>query len=409
MTALDTLINAFVPGERVFLPGSAGEILPLSDAMASLPPLAITSSFVPGINRLRLDQLSPGSSWTGLFAQPGPPGAQEAGLFRHLVQSYGAFAQTLAHGTPFDNCLVHVAPPDADGMCSLGAAVEFTPIVARRARRLLAVINPRMPRLTHAVALPLRDFALAVQIDAPLYEYDVGAESPQSSAIAALIADFVPDGACLQIGLGKVPDALLRALTNRRRLRLHSGMLSDGVRALVEAGSLDPDTRPVSCVHVGSQAHYRWLADRSDFAIRPCDETHAPATLSGLRRMVAVNGALSVDLFGQANLEMLGGRAVSGVGGAADFARAAALAGDGISIIALPATSGRSDLSRIVPQLDSVASLPRQDVDVVVTEHGAADLRGLTVAERGRALIRIAAPQHRATLDAAFHDLLRLL
>ena len=106
---------------------------------------------------------------------------------------------------------------------------------------------------------------------------------------------------------------------------------------------------------------------------------------------------------------MLGGRAVSGVGGAADFARAAALAGDGISIIALPATSGRSDLSRIVPQLDSVASLPRQDVDVVVTEHGAADLRGLTVAERGRALIRIAAPQHRATLDAAFHDLLRLL
>jgi acyl-CoA hydrolase len=240
-------------------------------------------------------------------------------------------------------------------------------------------------------------------------EYSVGAPSAQAAAIAARIAAFIDDGATLQIGLGKVPDALLRRLTDRRGLRLHSGMLSDGARLLADGGSLDADWPHTGCVHVGSGEYYGWLAERADFAVRGCDVTHAPGVLAGLRRLVAVNSALSVDLFGQANLEMLDGRMVSGIGGAPDFARAAALSADGISILALPSTSGRAEASRIVPRLDGVCSLPRNDIDVVITEHGAADLRHGSVMQRAERLIAVAAPQHRGALANAWRDIAQRL
>jgi acyl-CoA hydrolase len=182
-------------------------------------------------------------------------------------------------------------------------------------------------------------------------------------------------------------------------------MLSDGARALADAGSLDRNFTHTCCLQLGSIGYYDWLADRADFAVRGCDITHAAAELARLTRLVAVNSALSVDLFGQANLEMLGGRMVSGCGGAPDFARGAALSAGGVSIVALPSTAGRDAASRIVPQLHGLVTLPRTDIDVIVTEHGAADLRGCTVIERGERLISIAAPQHRATLSDAWRDI----
>ena len=409
MNDVSRLVRAFVPGERVFMPGSAGEVPALTAALADGPPLDITASFVTGINKLPLAHLPEGSHWNGLFAQPSTTGAHGRGIFRQSVHSYGGYALALARGPGFDTCIVQVAPPDQNGNCSLGVAVEFTPIAVRKSRRVLAVINPRMPHIAGAASLPYRDFAVVAEIDAPLREYQVGAPSALATRIAKRIATYIEDGAALQIGLGKVPDALLRLLTDRRRLRLHSGMLSDGAQLLAESGSLDPNFAHTSCVHVGTQSYYDWLAGRTDFAVRGCDQTHAPATLAGMSGLIAVNSALSVDLFGQANLEMLDGRAISSVGGAADFARAASFSADGISIIALPATSGSSDLPRIVPRLDGICSLPRQDVDVVITEHGAADLRGLSVFERGTALIAVAAPQHRPALDAAFSDIIRIL
>lgn len=408
MSELAELVRNLRGDRRVFLPGSAGEVVGLVDALRAeaAPSLHITASFVPGINPLPFGGLP---DVTGLFAQSGMAGAQASGHFRQLVTSYGAYVDDLRAGPGFDTTVVQVAPPDAEGRCSMGLAVEFTPLAISRSRRVIAVINPQMPALAGAVSLHLAEFAAMFTRDAPLREYDVGAPSAQATATAACIAQFVDDGAALQIGLGKVPDALLHQLTDRRRLRLHSGMLSDGVRLLAENCSLDPDFPHTSCVHVGTRGYYDWLADQPNFAVRGCAETHAAGTLAGLDGLVAVNGALSVDLFGQANLEMLGGRAVSGVGGAADFARGARMSRGGISIIALQATAGRGGVSRIVPRLDSVCSIPRHDVDVVVTEHGAADLRQASVMERGQRLIAIAAPQHRETLAAAFHDIARQL
>lgn len=400
------LARLLTQGERVFLPGSSGEVPSFIDALCdgAAPPLDITATFAPGINASPLERLPEGTIYRSIFALPVAAGAQRSGRYRHLPMSYGAFAQRLAR-LSFDTVVVHAAPPDDDGYCSLGAAVEFLPTVISLSRRILAVINPRMPRMPKSERFRLSDAVAFAEIDAPLIGYNVGAPSAEATVIAGHIARFVEDGATLQIGLGKIPDALLRLLSDRRGLKLHSGMLSDGARLLAEAGSLDPDFSHASCVQVGSAAHYAWLRDNPMFAVRACSMTHAPETLAGLRRFVAVNSALSVDLFGQANLEMLNGRMVSGVGGAADFSRAAAGAADGISIIALPATSGKSNISRIVPRLDGIVSVPRHDIDVIVTEHGVADLRFCSAIERGERLIEIAAPEHRAALLSTFNDM----
>ena len=271
------------------------------------------------------------------------------------------------------------------------------------------MINPHLPPLVHGVRLPMASFAATIEVEALLREYDVGAPSAQASAIAGHIARYIVDGATLQVGLGKVPDALLRLLTDRRNLKLHSGMLSDGAQILAEKGCLDAGFRHTACVGLGSQAFYAWLDGRDDFAIAGCDVTHDALRLASLAGLVAVNSAISVDLFGQANLEMLDGRMISGVGGAPDFARGASLAQGGLSIIALPSVGGKEQTSRIVPQLDTAISLPRYDIDVLVTEQGAADLRGLTIAARAMAIAAVAAPQHRGALEEAAHALQRRL
>ena len=402
--SLAALVGQFAPGERVFLPGSAGEIPALTEALFSpaAPPLNITASFVPGINRVPLERLPQGATFASMFAQPTIPQAQEQGRFRHLPLSYGGFASYLRHRASFDTCIVHVAPPDADGRCSLGVAVEFTPIAAARSRRIVAFVNRQMPSLPGADVIRLGDIDLVVENDAPLCTYDVGTASQQANLIASHVAAFIGDGAVLQIGLGKVPDALLRQLTGRRGLRLHSGMLSDGAKALAQAGSLDRDWLHTSCVHVGTSDYYAWLADRADFAVRACDHTHAASLLACLPCLMAVNSALSVDLFGQANLEMLDGHMVSGVGGAADFSRGASLSPGGASIIALPATTGKGQASRIVPALNGPSSIPRHDVDIIVTEFGAADLRDCSAIQRAEKIIAIAAPQHQSALQDAW-------
>lgn len=400
------MARLFAPGERVFLPGSAAEVPALIAALSDgvTPPLDITGTLVPGINASPVEHLPAGSVYSSIFALPAPKGAHATGKMRHLAMSYGTFARRL-ESMAFDTVVVQVSPPDADGMCSLGAMVEFLPTVIPRSKRVLAVVNPNMPRMPKAESFRLADAAAYTEVDAPLAAYDVGEPSPDALTTAGFIARFIEDGTTLQVGLGKVPDALMRGLTDRKNLRLHSGMLSDGARFLAEAGSLDPDFDHMSCVHVGSAAHYAWLRDNPIFSVKGCAVTHNPVTLAGMKRFVAVNSALSVDLFGQANLEMLNGRMVSGVGGAADFSRGAASSADGVSIIALPATSGRSNVSRIVPQLDGIVSIPRHDVDVVITEHGIADLRGCSTVQRGERLIEIAAEDHRPALREAFRDM----
>ncbi|MDO9527351.1 MAG: acetyl-CoA hydrolase/transferase C-terminal domain-containing protein [Gemmobacter sp.] len=391
-------------GARVFIPGSAAEFGPLTDYLLSdaVPPLQTTSSLVPGINPVSVWPPRTGTTLASPFPF-GAAGAQDTGAMRHMALSYFQFDRDLA-AQRFDLCVVQVAPPDAQGRASLGPSVEFTPTVLRGGARIIAVVNPNLPMMRGSAWIRLSDTAVVIDSDAPLRTYEAGAPRVEATAIAKAVAGFIGDGATVQIGIGKVPGAPLRALTDRSGLRLHSGMLSDGMQALTAAGALDPAYQPTSCVHVGSAAHYDWLRGRDGIVVAPVSQTpHAPATLAAQPGLVAVSGALSVDLFGQANLDSIGSRAISGVGGAADFAAAAAR-GNGVSIVVLPATDPKGS-SRITAGQSGPVSLPRHDIDVIVTEYGAADLRGACVMERAERLIAIAAPNHRSALTDQWRDI----
>ncbi len=397
------------PGQSLYLAGGLTPPVPFIDALQSEPEaargLTMTTSLAPGITiPFDFDRLHPSAVVSGLFMQPELRAAQRQGRFRLLPMSFGGFLRHL-QTQQFDLGVVQVAPPDAQGRCSLGPSVEFTPAALARCRRVLALINPRLPSLPGAVSLDVERFSACCEIDLPLPEYRVDDDEP-TRAIARHIAALVDDGCTVQTGLGKVPTAMAHCLRDRRRLRIHSGMVSDGLLDLADAGALDTDAEHRTGVAAGTDRLYRWLPQAPGLRIVGCEHTHGAAVLATLQRFVAVNSALEVDLFGQCNLEHAQGRAVSGAGGAPDFARAARLCVGGLSIVALNASYRNGQASRIVARLDpgAVVSLARTDVDLVVTEFGVADLRQASVHDRAQALIGVAAPAFRADLDRAWTD-----
>lgn len=376
------------PGERIFHPGTVGNVAELTAAILAPEgkPLHLTTSMVPGINRLPRGSLNPQGSFTNPF-----PSSGLAGNVTVPATSYYGYSSMIRRSR-FDVTVLVVAPPRPDGHASLGLLAEFTPDAVARSGRFIAVINPNMPDIPGSPTVRLADAALVVETDAPLATYGSGSATDEANSIAEGIAAFIGDGATLEFGIGKVPHALMSLLTDRRNLKMHSGMLSDGIRILAEAGALDTTAPMVSCVHVGTAEHYDWMRGREGFEIAPVSQTHDIARLAGLPGFVAINSALSIDLLGQANLEEIDGNPVSAVGGAADFAHIGALRHDALSIIGMPAR-GPKGVNRIVPRLDGPVSLPRHTIDVIVTEFGAADLRGLNARARAEAIISVAAPE----------------
>lgn len=399
-----SLIDRFAPGERLFISGSSGEAAGLMEAVLAAGERGagweILTSFVAGINPLKIDATTPGPRVTGLFMQPGVAAAHASGRFRHLPLAYSGFLRHIRDRVSVDTCIVQVAPPDAHGQCSLGPAVEFVPDIIAKGGRVMAVINANVPRIPGSLSLPYAGFAAVVEADAPLRSLPAGGEGGEAGQIADHVAPFITDGATLQIGIGKVPTAIFERLHDRRGLKLRSGLLSDSVIDLAASGALEPGSTMLGCVLVGSPEFYDWCRDRPRLVVRSVSDSHDIAHLLTVPNFVAINSALEVDLFGQCNLEIAGGKARSGIGGAPDFALAGHLSAQGLSVIALPAAIGGDKASRIVPRLSdpSIVSLPRNVADIVVTEHGSADLRGKSVHERAEALIAIAAPPFRAAL-----------
>jgi acyl-CoA hydrolase len=413
--SLDKLSTLVAPGDLVYLPGASGAPLAFVDALLNdkerSAGLQLLTSYVPGINALDIERLHATAKVTGLFMQPGLSAAQRDGRYRALAMTYAGFVRHVQDSVTPDLTVVQVSPPDSNGRCSLGPAVEFMPEILKKSRRVLGLINCKVPVIKDAFSIAYEQLTSVCEVDTDLPVY-VTDSDPATEAIAANIASLIPDGAALQVGLGKVPAALSRLLRSHRKLRLHSGMLSDGLIELAEAGALDNDFLHTTTVLVGSENLYSWLPGFDNLRVVGCEITHDLATLIGTKGLVSVNSALEVDLFGQCNLEHANGRAVSGCGGAPDFARGARMAPGGCSIVALNAsftTKGKPGKagSRILPALsmNAIASLSRVDVDNVVTEFGIAQLRGRSVHERAAALIGVAAPEFRNELQAAWNDI----
>lgn len=312
---------------------------------------------------------------------------------------------------PADVVLLQVSPPDAQGRYSLGLVHEYLPAALRKARVVIAEVNPEIPWTHGSVYLSADDFALLVDARHPPLSLERSAPGPVELAIAGHIAVLVEDGATLQVGIGNLPEAVLSALHGHRDLGLHSGAVGDGIAALAEAGVLTNARKSLDAgvgiggVLMGSERLRKWAHGNPGFALRETGYTHDAQVLAGSHKLAAINSAIEVDLTGQINAEVVGGVYVGAVGGALDFLRGAARSRGGLPIVALPATA--KGATRIVAQLSGPVSTPRSDAGLIVTEYGVADLRGQPLSRRVRRLIDIAAPEHRAELERQGHALLR--
>ena len=299
-----------------------------------------------------------------------------------------------------DVALVQVAPADATGRHSLGIDAAYAHAAMKAARLVVAEVNDRMPHTWGHVPVDPDSFDLVLRTDRPLPEVPPRAPSPMEQAIANHAVTLVPDGATLQFGIGSTPGAVAAALAGRRGLGLHTGLMDDAQFLLVRTGAVDVDRRrPVAGTLAGTRALYTEAAE-AGVLVRDAEHSHGSVSLSRLRRFTAVNTAVEVDLTGQVNAEVAGNRYVGGVGGLADFVRGALVSDGGRSVFVLPSTAANGRVSRIVTRLaEGTVTVPRSDVDAVATEHGVAELRGRSLAERAELLRAIAHPDHRAALD----------
>jgi len=356
--------------------------------------------------------------------------ATSAGRFRHNAFFIGsnvrdAIARGAADYTPIflseipalfrggrmrlDVALVSATPPDKHGFCSLGISVDVVRAAVEMAKVVVAELNPTMPRTHGQSFIHVDDIDFFVASEKPVLELPPGEPSPTSERIGRLCATLVPHGATLQLGIGEIPNAVLRALVDRVDLGLHTEMLSDGVMDLIRAGAITCQRKTlhpgkaVTSFCMGSRRLYEFVDDNPFFEFLPTEYVNDPFVIAQNDRMVSINSALEVDLTGQVCADSIGTRFYSGIGGQVDFIRGAARSKGGRSIIALPSSAKDGKLSRIVPVLAEGAGVvtTRGDVHTVVTEHGVAELKGRTVRERALALISVAHPDFRSDLLAA--------
>jgi 4-hydroxybutyrate CoA-transferase len=311
---------------------------------------------------------------------------------------------------PLDAALLQVSPPDRHGLCTLGTSVDSARAAADTARILIAEVNAQMPRTRGNVVVPFSRFDAVVATDRPLHEHEERPENEVDARIGQIIADLVEDGSTLQMGIGSIPDAVLKRLGGKRDLGVHTEMFSDGVIALVEQGvitnrfkAVHPN-RLVTSFVAGSRRLFDFVDDNPLVEFHPCDRTNDTSLIRRNPKAVAINSAIEIDLTGQVCADSMGHRIFSGIGGQLDFIRGAALSVGGKPIIALPSTAARGTASRIVWELKPGAGVvtTRGHVHWVVTEYGAVNLQGLTLRERGEALIGIAHPDFRAELRREF-------
>ena len=307
-----------------------------------------------------------------------------------------------------DVALVTVTPPDENGMCSLGVSVDYTLEAVRRAALVIAQVNARMPYTLGQSTVPVSDIDCFVPCDAPILELPPPHIGPVEEAIGRNCASRIRDGDTLQLGIGAIPDAVLRFLTDKHDLGLHSELLSNGAAALMEAGvitnrkkTLHPG-KSVATFLMGTRRLYDFAHRNPDLMMAPVDYVNDPRVICKNDNMVSINSCVQVDLMGQVASESIGPRQISGVGGQVDFVRGAAMSRGGRSIIAMASTA-KNGRSKIVPILDegTAVTTSRNDVDYVVTEYGIAHLKGCTLRERARALSAIAHPDSRSALTEA--------
>lgn len=403
-------VAAIKSGMNVFVHGSAATPVPLLDALAARTDLHDvriyhlhtegTSSFVAPEVAKRIRSCS---FFTGAAARPAVQDGRADFIPVFLSDIPALFLKGIIR---LDAAIVQLSPADRHGVHTLGTSVDTARAAVDTAPLVIAEINARMPRTHGNSAVPHSLVDLAIETDRPLPDHPPAPPGPVESRIGELIADLIEDGSTLQMGIGAIPDAVLARLGNKRDLGIHTEMFSDGLIDLIEGGVV---TNRMKLVHPGrsvvsfisgSKRLYDFVNDNSMIEFHGCDRTNDTALIRRNPKVVAINSALEVDLTGQVCADSIGHKIYSGIGGQMDFIHGAALSIGGMPIIALPSTAAGGKISRISSELPPGAGVvtTRGHVHWVVTEYGAVNLAGLSLRQRGEALISIAHPDFRGEL-----------
>jgi acyl-CoA hydrolase len=408
---VEEAIARLSPGMRVLLPPGCAEPTPLIAEILRqadrLRPLTLMGGLHLGGHPFCAAEYEGRLRWATFHAVPGLRDALARGQAEFIPLRYFDAPWAFGPAGPWaaDAVLVQTASPDSAGRLSLGVSTSYPLPVARGTALVIAEVNHRMPRTFGDSTITLDRVAAWVETDRPLVPYPPPVIGEVERRIAERVAEIVPDGATVQVGIGAVPEAVVSGLAGHRDLGIHS-LLVDAMLPLLERGVITGarNRRHPGCLDLGeimgTEPLFRWVHENPTICMAPSTTIHDPAAVAGLERFVSVNSAIEIDLTGQVNAEALGPRQVAGIGGQFDFVAGAALGG-GRSVIALPSTGRHGEVSRVVARLEggTPVTTPRHLVDCVVTEFGRAELRGLSDIERARALTRLAHPRFREGLE----------
>jgi len=396
-------IGLLRPGMRVLLPPGCGEPRPLVEEIVRqaprLRPLTLMGGLLLGDYPFCAPEHQDTFRWVTFHMMPALRDAAGRGQVEFLPVRYFDTLKVFGPGGPWaaDVVLIQTAPPERDGRVSLGVSTSYPLPLARTAPLVIAEVNRRMPRTLGDSTLGLDRVAAWVESDRALAAYPGPAVGEVERRIAGHVAELVPDGATVQVGIGSVPEAIAAALGGHRNLGLHS-LLVDAMLPLLAGGVV---TRTRLGEIMGTEPLFRAVHENPLVRMEPSSRIHNPRVIATLDRFISVNSAIEVDLAGQVNAESLGDRQVAGIGGQFDFVEGAYWAPGGRSVVALASTGRGGDASRIVARLPAGARVttPRHLTDCIVTEFGRADLRGRSVEQRARALIGLAHPRFREGLE----------
>lgn len=423
VTTAEEAVQVIKNGDRIFLTGNCSVPQALMKALVArareLENVEICHALTVGASDYVAPEMEGHIRANALFIGPNVRKAVQEGRADFTPVLLSEFTLLFKKGIlPVDVAFIHLSPPDEHGFCSYGIETGLTKTPAEAARIIIAEVNPNMPRCLGDSFIHVSRIDYIVPVDYPLMELPMSTGEPSEVVlrIAQYIAELIPDGATMQMGIGEIPDAVLRFLRHKKDLGVHTELFSDGVIDLVEAGvitnarkTLHPG-KIVAGFMLGTRRLYEWANDNPIIELHRTEYVNDPFVIAQNYQQVAINSAIEVDLTGQVCADSIGPKLYSGVGGQLDFIYGASRSEGGVPIIALPSTATMKDgtvVSRIVPMLKPGAGVvtTRYHVHYVVTEYGVADLYGKTIRQRAQALIRIAHPDFRDELTRAAKEL----
>lgn len=418
ITNVETALASIQSGNRVYLAGGAGVPLLLIDGLTKragdLHDVELTHILTFAPAPYAAPQFEQSFRVNALFIGENVRRAVQEGRADFTPVFLSEIPTLFRDGTlPLDVALVSLAPPDEHGFCSFGVEVGTTKPATEEARVIIAEINQQMPRTLGNCFIHVSRVSHIIEVDYPLPEAPQGGSSELHLKVGEHIADMIPNGATLQMGIGSIPDAVLANLGNHRDLGIHTELFSDGVIDMVESGVITCNKKTfhpgkiISGFAFGTKELYEFVHNNPLIEFHPSDYVNDPFNIAQNEKMVAINSALQVDLTGQVCADSIGSLLYSGVGGQLDFIRGAARSKGGLPIVTCMSTARKDSVSRIVPMLYEGAGVvtTRNDVHYVATEYGVASLHGKTIRQRALALINIAHPNFREELTLAARKL----